>query len=152
MAHHAIDKHPIPREKEPIYINEPRLIDRSKYIEYIIDEEKQPEAAEDNIRVYVPLDLNREAILRRLDHVIAKYGEASEQNEFAFAGEVYPLISQLEIYDQLHFVKNMPESGSHSAEGIALVKDIIDTPEDIPDACAETFPFMLIDRLREEFL
>lgn len=90
--------------------------------------------------------------MRRLDYVIDKYGEASEQNEFAFAGEVYPSISQLEIYDQLHFVGNMPESGSHSAEGIALAKDIIDMLEDIPDACAETFPFMLIDSLRQEFL
>lgn len=33
-----------------------------------------------------------------------------------------------------------------------LAKDIIDMIEDIPDVCAETFLFMLIGSLREEFL
>lgn len=33
MDHHDIDKCPIPREKDPIYINEPWLIDSSKYID-----------------------------------------------------------------------------------------------------------------------
>ena len=37
-----------------------------------------------NIRVYVPLDLNRRLILRRLSRVINHYKEANEKNEIAF--------------------------------------------------------------------
>lgn len=29
MEHHTLDVYPIPKDKEPLYINEPWLIDRS---------------------------------------------------------------------------------------------------------------------------
>ena len=89
MTHHTIDPYPIP-EKSPIYINEPWLIDASREPQLKKAEEKfrQPEESGDNVRVYVPLDLNHDAILRRLDYVINKYGEAGEDNEFYFSQEV----------------------------------------------------------------
>lgn len=59
----------------------------------------QPDAETDNIRVYIPLDINRNAILRHLDVLIAKYGAANEKNEIEFSVEVGQLISQVEIYD-----------------------------------------------------
>lgn len=31
---------------------------------------RDPDEKEDNIRIYVPMDLNKEAILRRLDNII----------------------------------------------------------------------------------
>ena len=64
MEHHNLDIHPIPKEKAALYINEPWLIDETVEIM-----ESQPDTALDNIRVYVPLDLNKEAILRRLRDV-----------------------------------------------------------------------------------
>lgn len=42
----------------------------------------------DNVRIYIPMDLNREAILRRLDRVIAHYGETTEENEMDFSVDV----------------------------------------------------------------
>jgi hypothetical protein len=84
---------------------------------------KEPENTDDNIRVYVPLDINRQAILRRLERIITRYGEANEENEFSF-----------------------------SAEAIGLVKAFISKLEDIPDGCAELFPFELMYELTEEFL
>jgi hypothetical protein len=48
------------------------------------------------------------------------------------------LISQVEIYDQLWYVRHL--------------KEFIVNLEEIPDGCAEIFPFELIDELKEEFL
>ena len=98
MTHHDLDSHPMPKDKLPLYINEPSLIDKS--LEFYpqgmkVDDKK------DNVRVYIPLDLNKDAILRRLDRVINEYGETSEENEMEFSIDVGMPVSQIEIYDQV---------------------------------------------------
>ena len=62
--------------------------------------------------------------------------------------DVEMLISQIEIYDQIWYVRHMPKDGEHSLEA----KELIAKLEEIPDGCAERFPFEIIDRLREEYL
>ena len=113
MEHHDLDPYPEPREKAPLYVNEPWLVD-------ITLQEYSNIAAmlkqEDNVRIYVTLDLNANAILRRLDYVIYRYGESTEANEFKFSGDIMQIIAQLEIYDQVWYVRHMPEEGRHSAE------------------------------------
>lgn len=47
------------------------------------------------------MDLNKKAILRRMDSVIRQYGEATEANEMDFTIDVDMIISQIEIYDQM---------------------------------------------------
>lgn len=91
-------------------------------------------------------------MLRRLDYIIMRYGEANERNELDFSFDVSMLISQIEIYDQIWYVRHMPEKGSHSMEAVELVKEFIDRLKKIPDGCAELFPFELIRELEEEFL
>lgn len=59
----------------------------------------------DNIRIYVPLDLNADAIIRRLNAIVSFYGEATEENEFNFSIAVSKLLSQIEIYDQIWNVR-----------------------------------------------
>lgn len=59
--------------------------------------------------------------------------------------DVEMLISQIEIYDQIWYVRHMPKDGEHSMEARNLV-------EEIPDGGAECFPFEVIDRLKEEYL
>ena len=98
------------------------------------------------------MDLNRDAILRRLDRVIYQYGEANEDNEMEFGTDVEMILSQVEIYDQIWFVRHMPEEGEHSREGIELVKAIVERLEGIPDGCAECFPFGMIEELKREYL
>lgn len=46
--------------------------------------QREPEEKEYNIRIYIPVDLNRESIMRRLADVISMYEEASEENEIGF--------------------------------------------------------------------
>ncbi len=150
MEHHTLDVYPIPKDKAPLYINEPWLIDRS--LLEISNGSAEPEQEEDNIRVYIPLDINKNAILRRLDTMIIHYGEANEKNELDFSIDVDMLVSQIEIYDQIWYVRHMPENGEHSREAADLVREFIARLEEIPDGCAEIFPFELIDTLREEYL
>lgn len=148
--HHRIDPAPVP--EEVIYINETWIADST--ISPIIEGKYQPEDLEDtsadNIRVYVPLDINCEAVLRRLAAIIYKYGEANEDNEMSFQSEVCSLISQIEIYDQIHYGRGGAE-GKHSEEGRRLVRDFVKQLKEIPDGCAEIFPFELIDELEEEY-
>ena len=104
--HHKLDIYPIPKDEQPFYINEPWLIDASLFWEKEFP--YGPEEANDNFRVYIPLDLNKEAILRRLDHIILKYGKVNWKNEFNFSVDVERLVSQLEIYDEFWYIRNMP--------------------------------------------
>lgn len=154
MEHHDLDIYPIPREKTALYINEPWLIDKSimERVQLVTDLKKRPDEESDNIRIYVPLDLNRNAILRRLDSVIYHYGETNEENELDFSMDIEMIISQIEIYDQVWFGRHMPKNGKHSLEAKTLVREFVGRLEEIPDGCAERFPFETIDRLREEYL
>lgn len=150
MEHHQLDYYPISKDRTPLYINEPWLIDES--ILENLPRTREPESQEDNIRVYIPLDLNKKAILRRLKTTITHYGEVNEKNESDFQMDVETLISQVEIYDQVWYVRHMPAEGVHSREAIELVKEVISLLEQIPDGCAETFPFEMIDKLKSEYL
>ena len=149
MTKHSLDPYTIPKNETPLCVNEPWLIDRS-LLEYPLSIE--PDDKEDNIRIYAPIDLNRDAILRRLGFVIARYGEANEDNEMAFSVDVEALISQIEIYDQVWYVRHMPNEGDHSQEAKDLVKDFVKRLEEIPDGCAECFPFDMIDELKKGYL
>ena len=54
-----------------------------------------------------PWILNKEAILRRLSSLFYHYGKANEENESEFRTDVNMLIYQIEIYDQIWFVRHM---------------------------------------------
>lgn len=149
MEHHRLDPYPVPKDKMPLYINEPWLIDKTLLES---TQHREPEEQPDNVRIYIPMDLNKKAILRRLDRVIAQYGEATEENEMEIGIDVGMLLSQVEIYDQVWFIRHMPKEGKHSQEGMALVREIIIRLEEMPDGCAECFPFEIIDELKQKYL
>lgn len=146
MAHHKLDVKPMP--EEVLYVNEPELVDRSLFD---LRPEK-PEEQGDNIRIYVPLDLNKEAIIRRLEDIESIYKEVTYNNESGFCLTVNMLIQQIEIYDQIWRVRTLSESGNHSSKAVELVKEFIDVLESIPDRCAEYFPYDVIDELKKEYL
>ena len=153
MEHHNLDVYPIPKDKKPLFINEPWLIDRS--LEWIMETEltAEPLPDEDNIRVYMPMDISKNSILRRLDWIIREYGEVScWNNESDYACEVVNLIAQIEIYDQVWFVRHMPKEGKHSLEVIELVKEFIKRLEEIPEGDGDMFPYTTIEKLRNEFI
>ena len=154
--HHTLDTKPVP--EKVLYINEPDLADAT--INYYGSGKQEEESQADHIRVYVPLDLSADAILRRLRFLIFRYKEANERNEFNFSMDVERLVSQIEIYDQVWFVRegrthaisDNSESEKHSSKAVELVRRFVAELEEIPDGCAELFPFELIDELRSEYL
>ena len=146
---HNLDCNPIPRDEIHIYINEPWISDIT-----LLDllKSEQPDPEEDNVRVYIPMDISRDSIVRRLEFIIDKYGEANEDNEMMFSSEIEQVIVQFEIYDQIWMTREGIEGVKHSNKGTEVIKEIIEILEDIPDGCAETFPFELIDELKAEYL
>ena len=68
-----------------------------------------------------------------------------------FSADVDALISQIEIYDQIWYVRHMPLDGGRSMEAKELVREFIARLESIPDGCAECFPFELIEQLRKAY-
>ncbi len=148
MAHHKLDPYPFPKDKGALYINEPWIADKT-LLEYPKDSDIDQK--NDNVRIYVPIDLNKDAILRRLDRIIYHYEEANEANESEFRTDVNMLIAQVEIYDQIWYVKHMPKDGGHSVEAAELVREFVAKLEDIPDGCSECFPFDTIDELKAEY-
>ena len=161
MTHYQITSAPMPNDNSAIYLNEPWLIDHANTPQTKADVEKfqQPETSADNVRVYIPMDLNRAAILGRLDEIIDRNGECSEANELVYSAEVATIISQLEIYDQVHFRRDCDQkddktnnaNSNHSPSGQMLAKKIVAKLAEIPDDGAESFPFDLIAELETEF-
>lgn len=144
---HKIDGVPETKDDIPIYIHEPELLDGS----LLGMDSSQAAEPEDNVRIFVPLDISHEAVLRRLDWIIQRYGEATEKNELDFARDVKILLSQVEIYDQVWLARHGREGKKHSGEGARLIQRVVDKLEQIPDGCAEQFPFELVNQLRLEY-
>ena len=151
MDHHDLDVFPPPRELSPLYVNEPWIIDST-----VMSQITLPDDEPDNIRIYVPLDLNKEAILRRLISIKSKYGYVDWRNESDIKVDVALLIHQIEIYDQVHFVRHMPKPMTnpaekvHSIQATSLVEEFIKELEGI-ESSGDTFPYEEIEMLREEF-
>ena len=100
---HKLDIYPVPKDCTPMFINEPWLTDPSH--DWQDTWGNEPEDEEDNIRVYIPMDLNAEAILRRIRFMTDHYGEANEENESNFSSDMRRVLSQIEIYDKVWFVR-----------------------------------------------
>lgn len=152
MEQHILDEKPIPNDADPIFINEPWLIDRS--LEWIMETgyTAEPLPDEDNIRVYFPMDISRSSIVRRLKWVIQKYGEVRAwKNESDYSCDVYNLVSQIEIYDQYWLSNGASSDGKHCKITIELVKEFVEALKEIPEGDGEMFPYNVIDELEQEY-
>ena len=161
--HHNLDIYPIP--KEVLYVNELSLAGKVPYetkdtMEKAITGKKAAEGGilpDDNVRIYVPMDLNADIIMWRLYSLHGSLGYPTEKNESAYSSGVSKVISQLEIYDQVWAARKVgktvqKEDGSvrHSQQGIELAKQIVKYLEDI-EGDAECFPYDEVEKLREAF-
>ena len=156
--HHPLEIWPLPKEEPPMFINEPWLIDESIYLDSYAQMQaaREPEDEEDNRRVYIPLDLNKAAFLRRLNHVLDKFGDITWRNESAVYCEVRRILAQIEIYDQLWFVRECEfpkdENGmitGHSHHARDVISEVVARLEEV-DTC-EDFPYNIIDELKKEY-
>ena len=153
MTRHTLDIYPIP-EGQALYINEPWLVDDSLF--QYGSREKEPDHAADNVRVYIPLDLNREAILRRLRQICTRHRDVDWRNEAAFSCDVARLTCQIEIYDQVwssrHPITRAGRVSTHSAECAELVGEMIKILQEVGDnGSGESFPYETIEELEKEY-
>lgn len=160
---HKLDIHPIP--KKVLYINElslanPMVYQTTHEYEKAISGDTISRGGvlpNDNVRVYVPMDLNSDNIMRQLYALYDALGSPDDSNECRFSNCVSKLISQLEIYDQVwvtrdlaHAVQKSDGEVYHSRQGIELAQKIVDfLLRDV--GIAERFPFDEIEKLKEEF-
>ena len=156
--HHDLDIHPIP--EKVLYINELGIADKAFY--YNTEEQHQKALTgrtrtnggilpDDNVRVYVPLDLNAAQILNRLQQIYQIMESPDDTNELEVSYQVGKIISQLEIYDQVWVARDLGnavriEEHLHSKNGIELASKIVSVLlED--EGCAERFPYDVVDEL-----
>ena len=108
------------------------------------------------MRIYVPIDLNADYIINRLNYMFYSIGEPSYKNEITLSTEVNKLISQLEIYDQVWTVRDLGNSYTneegrlHGLKGKQLAQRFIDVLIE-NEGAAECFPFDVIEEFRKEF-
>lgn len=160
--HHDLDIHPIP--EKVLYINDLSIADTAFGYETKKQHQKAITGkihanggilADDNVRIYIPLDLNADQILSRLQQIYRVMGNPNDMNEMEFSCEVGKIISQLEIYDQVWVARDLKnavriEERIHSTKGIELTKKIINVlMED--EGCAECFPYDVVDELKAKF-
>lgn len=55
---------------------------------------------EDNVRIYVPMDINQEQILFKLESIFDELGELTWRTESDYAVRVWQLMTLLKVYDQ----------------------------------------------------
>lgn len=112
---------------------------------------------EDNVRIYLPLDLNADSIMTQLRVVYLKLGSPTEDTESAFCSRIRYIISQLEVYDQVMVTRNMGDAVQRSPGGVYHSKKAIDLAKRMVDfmledeGCAECYPYDYIEELKEEF-
>ena len=133
--HHDLDIHPIP--EKVLYINDLSIADTAFGYETKKQHQKAITGkihanggilADDNVRIYIPLDLNADQILSRLQQIYRIMGSPKDMNEMEFSFEVGKIISQLEIYDQVWVARDLKnairiEERLHSTKGNCLSGD-----------------------------
>lgn len=138
-----IEKKTLDSGKELLFVDNPYFIE----YEFPVNEE----LPEDNIRVYAPVDISHESVIYRLYNIIGFYKEANEENETSFKVDVDSLLDQLSVYDEYWLEHEEKKNRKHSNHGTQLAKEFINVLENIPDGCAECFPFETIDQLKKEY-
>ena len=115
--HHKLDIHPIP--ENVLYINELSMV-----TEQVYETTKEVEQAltgktvsnggilpDDNIRIYVPMDLNMNEIMFRVYRLYSVLGYPTERNESEFSTKMEQIVSQLEYMTRcgLYGIWNRPD-------------------------------------------
>ena len=178
--HHNLDIKPIP--EQIIYINEPEITgmfcglgtiylpNGNRLFEKNHDGDNASWYAKqspDHVRVYVPLDLSKDCILAYFRAILACFGRADEGNEMEFSSSIEQVITRLEIYDQVWYIREMskprkddgarlndpaqmPRHSRHATEIARVIVDELLRVAD--DGCsAELFPYQTIDMLCREY-
>lgn len=160
---HNLDSNPVP--EKIIYINELDFLFPDIYEDMGVLKQAMAGLTkrdggvlpDDNVRIYLPLDINADSIMNQLEQLYAEFGEPTEDNESMFLNGVRKIINQLEVYDQfwcgceLNDATQDKLGGScHSRRGLMLSKQIISLMK-ANEGVAEFYPYNEIDELEQEY-
>ncbi|GEM_PF-589748 len=96
-----------------VIVNEPEHLDDMDYLPFYdwrVEEEGFLKGLtkkdggilpDDNVRIYLPKDINSKSILADLNHLYTQFGDVGENNEEYYSCEVRKPIRFLEIYDSI---------------------------------------------------
>lgn len=112
---------------------------------------------DDNVRVYIPLDINADSLLYELRMLFYTLGMPDESDEFSYFEGMRKIYRKLEIYDEALMEKYpeqtmccSEEGKKHSIFSICVVREMIQIMEE-NEGCGEMFPYDTIDTLEEEY-
>ena len=125
--HNKLDNNPV--SSHAIYVNDLRFANDVPY-----ESEAEPKKAitgkieiegeiipDDNVRIYVPMDLNADAIMHQLYMLYDALGPVDEGNEFHYSSGLARIILQLEVYDQAWIARETGKNNqAFSASGHSL--------------------------------
>ncbi len=103
---------------------------------------------DDNVRIYVPIDVNGDFLLWRLRSLCESLGFPDEENEGAYREGVGQLISLLRVYDAAQ--AEIEKVCGHSRAAIHVAMEMVRCLE-AQEGTAECFPYEEIETLRSEF-
>ncbi len=161
--HHRLDVHPVP--EQTLYINELNFLEPDLYqtntdCEKAITGDVVSKGGilpDDNVRIYIPLDLNADHIMQQVHALYSTFGSPDEENEFHFLTGMTKIVNQLEVYDQIWVARDVAhalqkENGGvfHSLRGMELANKIVTYLEE-DEGAAECFPFEVIEELKKSF-
>lgn len=158
---YRLDNYPVP--EDVYYINDVSLIERVPYetVNEIMMAANGKIISEggvlpnDNVRIYVPLDLNENGIMYHIYGLFDDLGDPTEENEMAYSVGVGKVINWLEIYDHIWIIKdveNIIQKGEvrHSRKGVELAKKIVKYLQE-HEGITECFPYEEIERVNRMF-
>lgn len=160
--YHKLDSHPV--SSHAIYVNDLRFVNDFSYeseaeLEKAITGKIEIEGEiipDDNVRIYVPMDLNADAIMHQLYMLYDALGPVDEGNEFHYSSGLARIILQLEVYDQAWIARETRKNNQafsaigHSLRGIKLAKQLVEYLK-ANEGVAECFPYEEIEELKEKF-
>lgn len=124
-----------------------------------IEKAKSSKFPDDNVRVYVPINISADSILYEVNQVYDRLGLPDGYNDFSFFEEMRKIYRKLDIYDEV-LMERYPEKAihyhvensdfSHSENVIQVVNEMIQIMED-NEGCGELFPYEAINALRDDY-
>ena len=151
---HIFHEEPMPREA--VFVNDLSLASPLPYgtkaaYEQALTGKRRAEGGilpDDNVRIYVPMDLNHDFFLWRLRSLHASLGFPDEGNEGAYQEAVGQLISLLTVYDAAQ--AEIENVRGHSGKGKRLALEMIRFMEK-HEGVAEHFPYEEMEMLGAEY-
>lgn len=146
-----LDIKPKPTENV-LYINDLSLANLFTEVLEVSSEEKMINPPDDNVRVYVPLDLSYGTLYEELFLIIKRYdGSATFKNEGDFCCDIDRWFKRLEIYDRVRFVRDRNAiEKNHCDKAVELgqlaVKELADCDND-----GDYFPHNMIEEIETYF-